>query len=130
MLMLGRQRVRRTRSRKNEGGANAWRAFVKTRRRGPGCGLGRAASHFYSVSAEMIVVMPWRVSGARRIACGLTLAASTHNMPGHSSSPKSDMRLALSSHGFHTTLALECVLSTISRRLRARSSTLTRALLS
>ena len=69
-----------------------------------------------SAATSIVAVIVWRAPGASVTACTLTLPVSTHTISGHSSSPKSGIARALSTHGFQTTVALERLLRTTIRR--------------
>ena len=67
-------------------------------------------------ATSIAAVMVWLAPAASVTAWTLTLPVSTHTICGHSSSPKSGMAWALSTHGFQTTVALERLLRTTIRR--------------
>src|SRR5690606_1310998 len=72
-------------------------------------------------------VVACRSPGRRTTASSSTLAVSTQTMAGHSSSPKSAMAAALSTHGFHTTVFAEPSFVTPIERAAPSSRTITSA---
>src|SRR4051812_20055749 len=72
-----------------------------------------------------VALMTCRLPGASLTALSAAFAVSMQSIPGHSSSPKSDMALAFSVHGFHTTVEFEPLLDTTSFLPFAASLTVT-----
>ena len=83
-----------------------------------------------SYSTAMLAVIACCPLGGSVIALSATLAVSTQSMPGHSSSPKSAIALALAIQGFQTTVEREPIFSTTVRRFKTGSWMTTLAVVS
>src|SRR6476646_7595910 len=68
----------------------------------------------------MRAVIVCSAPGSSVTASALAFAVSTHSMPVHSSSPKSDIAADLATHGFQTTALAEPSRATVTVRLPSR----------